>query len=111
MFLQVICTLGYHLEVLPTSELHLGSSSAHPEELGDPHQNLLVLEIQDQIVVLKIVQNIHECSKHVVIQIQLTTVHKCPKNLIKHVVHFDQPLGFAHPKQTNPSLNLLFPSF
>ena len=45
------------------------------------------------------------------IQIQLTTVHKCLKNLIKHVVYFDQRLGIEHTKKNNPGLNLLFPSF
>ena len=33
--LQVICTLGYHHEVLPTSELNSGSSSAHSTRVGE----------------------------------------------------------------------------
>ena len=33
LFLQCI-TLGYHIEVLPTSELHPGSSSSHPRRVG-----------------------------------------------------------------------------
>ena len=84
LLLQVIWALRYHLEVLPTSELHPGLLNIPKKSWEDHHPHLLFLDVKEQT---DLTNNVYESEsrnnfgkEYLAVSPQIGRTTKCFKN-------------------------------